>query len=131
MSKPSLEVNAPPSLVERVRELENAVKGIILQDSQRFSKVVMTQAMIDEGFHSSISERPGYDPRLKVKISASTCFWDGDGQSLPQETNLRAAQVAGRCFVPGIWIMGKTFGLSFSLNDLLVLPPPERVCPFT
>jgi hypothetical protein len=130
-ARPALEIDIPPNLVAEVRAIESAVKNLITKNSLALFKVTLTATQVEESFHSSISQRGDYPTKLKTKIGVNTRFWGDDGSAISPDTSLRGVSLVGKCILSGVWLMGvRSFGISYTLTDVLPFPAPTRPCPF-
>jgi hypothetical protein len=130
-ARPSLEIDTTPEIVTEVRAIEYAVKALIVRDSLKLFKAPLTEAQVEESFHSCLSQRGDYPMKIKVKLGNNTRFWDENGAPISPDTNLRAVSVVGKCILSGVWLMGpRSFGISYTLTDIMPRQAPERPCPF-
>jgi hypothetical protein len=130
-ARPSLELDTNPELVAEIRAIESQVKASIVKDSLKLFKSPLTEAQVEESFHSCLSQRGDYPNKLRCKLGNNTRYWDEGGAPIPADTNLRSVSVAAKAMLSGLWIMGsRSFGLSYILTDVMVFPAPERPCPF-
>ena len=73
-------------------------------------------------------------PRLKVKVTEATAYYDAACQAIvcPPDEDWRGMVCNARVLVKALWVHNKSAGLLAEVTDLQVVEKPkaERVCPF-
>lgn len=109
-----------------VRDVENAVKAKVSEQSVEIFGSQITETAINAMFNSNIKTSGDRDPKFRVKIDDTTVIFDVNQTEVTQTLeNSLYSQHSGVAMVEiaGVYFLNRMFGITWKVNQLKVYEP--------
>lgn len=109
-----------------VREVEDAVKAKVLEQSVEIFGSQITETAINAMFNSNIKTSGDHDPKFRVKIDDTVVIFDVNQTDVtPSLENALYSKHSGVAMVEigGVYFLNRMFGITWKVNQLKVYEP--------
>ena len=130
-------LEADAAITTWAQGLDEHMVTLLASRSQVFFGKVLSEAEVRANFHSAVKDADKYGSQLfKLKMNkagrGTVRVWTEAGFTRSQPQTWQDATVQARAVLKGMWIQGRSFGLTCEATDVLIKSEGDAVmeCPF-